>query len=90
MKFLQFEDPLHSTNHQDTMDDLLDQTNEMQEILGREYGCPEELDDADLDAGDAFRSPFRFSVTHARDCKARVEWPAATRHKRTLGSVVIQ
>jgi len=35
---------------QDTMDDLLDQTNEMQEILGREYGCPEELDDADLDA----------------------------------------
>lgn len=35
---------------QDTMEDLLEQTDEMQEILGREYGCPEEIDDAELDA----------------------------------------
>ena len=32
------------------MEDMLDQANEVQEALGRQYGMPE-LDDADLDAG---------------------------------------
>ena len=32
------------------MEDMLEQANEVQEALGRQYGMPE-LDDADLDAG---------------------------------------
>jgi len=35
---------------QDTMEDLLEDTNEMQEVLGRAYGCPDELNDEDLEA----------------------------------------
>lgn len=32
------------------MEDMLDQANEVQEALGRQYGTPE-IDDADLEAG---------------------------------------
>ena len=32
------------------MEDMLEQANEVQEALGRQYGMPE-LDDVDLDAG---------------------------------------
>ncbi len=32
------------------MEDMLDQANEVQEALGRQYGMPE-MDDADLEAG---------------------------------------
>lgn len=35
---------------QDEMEDLLDSANEVQEALGRSYGLPEELDEADLEA----------------------------------------
>lgn len=35
---------------QDEMEDLLDSANEVQEALGRSYGVPEELDEADLEA----------------------------------------
>lgn len=33
------------------MEDLLEQTNEIQETLGRSYNVPDELDEADLEAG---------------------------------------
>ena len=44
------------------MEDLLEQANEIQESLGRSYGVPDELDEADLEAGEAPFSPYRFSV----------------------------
>lgn len=33
------------------MEDLLEQANEIQESLGRSYAVPDELDEADLQAG---------------------------------------
>lgn len=33
------------------MEDLIEQANEVQESLGRSYGVPEEVDEADLQAG---------------------------------------
>ncbi|ORY47105.1 hypothetical protein LY90DRAFT_415426 [Neocallimastix californiae] len=36
---------------QDEMEDLLDQANEIQEALGRSYNLPEDIDEADLEAG---------------------------------------
>ena len=35
------------------MEDLLEQANEIQESLGRSYAVPDELDEADLEAGKA-------------------------------------
>ncbi|KAJ3304158.1 hypothetical protein HDU76_005240, partial [Blyttiomyces sp. JEL0837] len=35
---------------QDEMEDLLEQANEIQETLGRSYGLPEDVDEADLEA----------------------------------------
>ena len=36
---------------QDEMEDLLEQANEIQETMGRSYGLPDDLDEADLEAG---------------------------------------
>jgi charged multivesicular body protein 5 len=33
------------------MEDLLEQASEVQEIIGRSYAVPDELDEADLEAG---------------------------------------
>ncbi len=33
------------------MEDLIEQSNEIQESLGRTYGVPDEVDEADLEAG---------------------------------------
>jgi len=33
------------------MEELLEQANEVQEMLGRSYAVPDELDEADLEAG---------------------------------------
>lgn len=38
------------------MEDLLEQANEIQETLGRSYAVPDELDEADLQAGAFVRS----------------------------------
>jgi charged multivesicular body protein 5 len=38
------------------MQDLLEQANEVQETLGRSYAVPDEIDEADLEAG-MFPSP---------------------------------
>ena len=48
------------TMHYD-MEDLLEQANEIQESLGRSYAVPDEIDEADLEAGMYFVS----SVTAA-------------------------
>lgn len=37
------------------MEDLLEQANEIQETLGRSYAVPDEIDEADLQAGEWFR-----------------------------------
>lgn len=34
------------------MEDLIEQANEIQESLGRSYGVPDEVDEADLQAGE--------------------------------------
>jgi charged multivesicular body protein 5 len=36
------------------MEDLLEQANEIQETLGRSYAVPDEIDEADLEAGEYF------------------------------------
>lgn len=41
------------------MEDLLEQANEVQATLGRSYAVPDEIDEADLEAG-MFPSPFFF------------------------------
>ena len=35
---------------QDDMEDMIEQANEVQETLGRSYGVPDEIDEADLEA----------------------------------------
>lgn len=35
---------------QDEMEDMIEQANEVQETLGRSYGVPDEIDEADLEA----------------------------------------
>ena len=37
---------------QDDMQDLIESANEVQETLGRNYGVPDETDEADLEAGE--------------------------------------
>ena len=36
---------------QDEMEDLMEAANEVQETLGRSYGVPDDIDEADLEAG---------------------------------------
>ncbi len=36
------------------MEDLLEQANEIQETLGRSYAVPDEIDEADLEAGEYY------------------------------------
>lgn len=38
------------------MEDLIEQANEVQESMSRTYGVPDELDEADLEAGLSFPS----------------------------------
>jgi len=37
------------------MEDLMEQANEIQESLGRSYAVPDEIDEADLEAGEALQ-----------------------------------
>lgn len=36
---------------QDEMEDLMEAANEVQETIGRSYGLPDDIDEADLEAG---------------------------------------
>lgn len=40
---------------QDEMEDLLEQANEVQEIMSRSYGVPQDIDEDELQAGNFFR-----------------------------------
>ena len=42
---------IYGQNMHYDMEDLLEQANEIQETLGRSYAVPDELDEADLEAG---------------------------------------
>ena len=62
------------------MEDLLEQANEIQESLGRSYAVPDELDEADLEAGKLLSpcyipcySKFLQSLTHCNSRKRRKE-----------------
>jgi len=46
----------------DDMAEMLEQANEIQETMGRSYAVPDEIDEADLEAGVA-HSPFLPQVT---------------------------
>ena len=41
------------------MEDLIEQSNEIQETLSRSYAVPDEMDEADLEAG-------AYSITHLK------------------------
>lgn len=45
------------------MEDLIEQANEIQESLGRSYGVPDEVDEADLQAGTSLRMNIAFRLT---------------------------
>lgn len=47
---------------QDEMEDLLEQANEIQEVMGRSYGVPDDLDEDDLQAGIIFM--FHFNINY--------------------------
>ena len=47
------------------MEDLLEQANEIQESLGRSYAVPDELDEADLEAGEHGCRPGPLPVADA-------------------------
>jgi charged multivesicular body protein 5 len=40
------------------MEDLLEQANEIQESMGRSYAVPDEIDEADLEAGRSYSVPL--------------------------------
>jgi hypothetical protein len=42
------------------MEDLIEQANEIQETMGRTYGVPDEVDEADLEAGMWFLCSLSF------------------------------
>lgn len=42
----------HEQNLQDDMEDLMEQANEIQESMNRNYAVPDDLDEADLEAGE--------------------------------------
>lgn len=45
------------------MEDLLEQANEIQESLGRSYAVPDEIDEADLEAGKSVPFPVKVAST---------------------------
>ena len=57
------------------MEDLLEQANEIQETLGRSYAVPDEVDEADLQAGEfhvwdsgEYKSDHLHVVTYRTGC----------------------
>lgn len=42
------------------MEDLIEQANEVQESLGRSYGVPDQVDEDELQAGNAYRYDVPF------------------------------
>lgn len=48
------------------MEDLLEQANEIQETLGRSYSVPDEIDEADLEAGGSSYSSIHLATSEYR------------------------
>lgn len=46
------------------MEDMLEQANEIQESLGRSYAVPDEIDEADLEAGKLENFLVPYELTH--------------------------
>ena len=46
------------------MEDMLEQANEIQESLARSYAVPDEIDEADLEAGKLFSFLISYELTH--------------------------
>jgi charged multivesicular body protein 5 len=44
------------------MEDMLEQANEIQESLARSYAVPDEIDEADLEAGKLFKFPVSYQA----------------------------
>src|SRR5690606_37908203 len=44
----------HTQDIQDEMADLMEQANEVQELMGRSYTLPEDIDENDLEAGRSY------------------------------------
>jgi hypothetical protein len=72
------------------MEDLLEQSNEIQESLGRSYAVPDEIDEADLEAGmlisifvfdedalKSFQNWMHWGLKRKR--RARHTWPISTK-----------
>ena len=55
-------DPLRLQSIHYDMEDLIEQADEIQESLGRSYGVPDEVDEADLQAGEWSPIPFVRSI----------------------------
>jgi hypothetical protein len=47
---------------QDELQDLMEESNEVQELLARSYSTPDYVDEADLEAGKAFRTALEAQV----------------------------
>lgn len=47
---------------QDQMEDMLEQTSEIMEALGRPYGLPDDVDEDDLEAGKYVKSRFDYRI----------------------------
>ncbi|TPX43023.1 hypothetical protein SeMB42_g04894 [Synchytrium endobioticum] len=68
---------------QDDMEDLLDQANEVQEALGRTYGLPDDIDEADLEAeldalGDELNFEDEGEPSYLQEATPEIELPAAS------------
>ena len=46
---------------QDELEDMMEQANEVQEVMGRSYGVGDDIDEADLEAGKLLRVCSDFS-----------------------------
>lgn len=55
------------------LEDLVEQANEIQETLGRSYAVPDEIDEADLEAGTQLAS-FRYSTRLIRRNSMGQSW----------------
>jgi len=52
----------------DDMEDLYETSNEVQDILSRSYGVPEEFDEADLEDGTSFHLVMASTIGFNADC----------------------
>ncbi|KAJ3087601.1 hypothetical protein HK102_010688 [Quaeritorhiza haematococci] len=74
---------LHPQRIQDEMEDLLEQANELQDVIGRSYGVPEDIDEAELEAElDALGDELNFEEedvpSYLQETEEPLEMPATS------------